>query len=771
MPRRPTVGVVEPRVVPKMNREQKGAAETKVPSVPTAATTTTDPSQMSPAASPASNCSNRAGNEANFFKQFEEQPSAVPDGYCITEKLPHHFKEALRRRRQQQQQQHRRDDSSATKSSCEGDSLTTTERSRDQSRSRLRKGSSIRKIRDEFRKKRIKRKYSKSSSSFSSDYSSSGSGGGGDGEEEEDGNISSDCDAADAATTSEVGATSTTTSLDISSGDRIASKKLLRRMNKKKSDRGEVMRQRRRQPPPNKQARITAENRTSFSEAENREERERKERIEKIMGSVSAQHAAREEQVANNKSITAEGEKNERDGGADRRRRLRAQTTIVSTDSATDDRWLYCPHPGCTFWTRKPERMQRHALFHQESTRHYVCPDCHGQKFYSLAKVLKHDRKFHTGVKDYECRLCDAEVTDIVVHMKVGDISTHSHTYITQPYFIMQVHNTEKKFVCSDCPMRFRHKNSLIRHMCQHTGERPYACDACDAAFIAPHRLKEHIVRCHSGKNRSAPSAVDNLLLEKKEQEQKRLRQQRHNPLDEESRVLVADLMLEGCSDVILTDENATPIAIDGEKMASRSDAEVEIIEERKCNNKMVTVQQPQFVQQRPILQPLVVPAVTTLQPMLMTLVAGVDGQVYLVPSQQAAAIQPQPQPQPQTIILSAAAATPWPTPPSSVSPSAASSSILSPTSILSPECNELQNLDAIHPQPGPTEPLKPVQETTRDIVTSALIASDVLSEQEADEQQKKQPDLHKCDRCGREFSTTEAFEEHKAKQQRGECD
>jgi hypothetical protein len=66
--------------------------------------------------------------------------------------------------------------------------------------------------------------------------------------------------------------------------------------------------------------------------------------------------------------------------------------------------------------------MERHSLFHTPNSRYYLCPDCHGHRFFSLAEVLKHDRKFHTGVKDYECRVCEAEVADNVSHMKVNSI-------------------------------------------------------------------------------------------------------------------------------------------------------------------------------------------------------------------------------------------------------------------------------------------------------------------------------------------------------------
>ena len=292
-------------------------------------------------------------------------------------------------------------------------------------------------------------------------------------------------------------------------------------------------------------------------------------------------------------------------------------------------------------------------------------------------QALKHDRKFHTGVKDYECRVCEAEVTDIAVHMKV--------------------HVTEKEFVCAHCPARFRHKNSLIRHMCQHTGERPYACpdQRCSAAFIAPHRLKEHVERCH----------VVNQLKRRHLAEEKELPEDEgdnhHRHLgdvlgDEESRALVADLMLEGCSDVILTEERDlsktaeirhhsrdTPKKLPSSDETTKSkDIEVEIIDEKKH----VLLSHP-LPQHQTLLQPLVLPTLTALQPIqpvVMSLVTGTNGQIYLLPT--AAATQPptaQAQ-QPQTIILSS-----WPTPPSSVSPAA---SILSPTSVLSPaECPEVQ--------------------------------------------------------------------------------
>ena len=100
-----------------------------------------------------------------------------------------------------------------------------------------------------------------------------------------------------------------------------------------------------------------------------------------------------------------------------------------------DDQWIYCETRGCSFWTRKPERMIRHRQCHRPDTKYYKCPDC-SLRFYSLAKMLKHDRKVHTGVKDYECRVCEAEVTDIQIHMRVR---FSLHEYLPVPTYLLEI--------------------------------------------------------------------------------------------------------------------------------------------------------------------------------------------------------------------------------------------------------------------------------------------------------------------------------------------
>ncbi len=105
-----------------------------------------------------------------------------------------------------------------------------------------------------------------------------------------------------------------------------------------------------------------------------------------------------------------------------------AIVSFQHSGGCSDKRWLFCEFADCWFWTRKPDRMARHRRCHNSSgagsSKKYSCPDCN-QRFQSLAKLLKHDRNSHTGVADYECRVCDQEVTDIKSHMKVSGGFSH----------------------------------------------------------------------------------------------------------------------------------------------------------------------------------------------------------------------------------------------------------------------------------------------------------------------------------------------------------
>ena len=98
-------------------------------------------------------------------------------------------------------------------------------------------------------------------------------------------------------------------------------------------------------------------------------------------------------------------------------------------------RWFRCDVTECVFYTNKPERMERHRKCHVPGRPGYSCPgvdqEC-SSHFKSLSKMLKHDRMCHTNVKDYECRLCGEEVTDIKMHMKVKLISVFFGLWLQQ---------------------------------------------------------------------------------------------------------------------------------------------------------------------------------------------------------------------------------------------------------------------------------------------------------------------------------------------------
>ena len=83
-------------------------------------------------------------------------------------------------------------------------------------------------------------------------------------------------------------------------------------------------------------------------------------------------------------------------------------------------------------------------------------------------------------------------------HSGINDTSWYQ--YADDEYAI-----PDKPFECKHCFYRSTTKNSLLRHIRKHTGERPYKCSFCNYAAIQSSDVQKHIRRRHMEKYYSHP--------------------------------------------------------------------------------------------------------------------------------------------------------------------------------------------------------------------------------------------------------------------------
>uniref|UniRef100_A0A8D3AVL4 C2H2-type domain-containing protein n=1 Tax=Scophthalmus maximus TaxID=52904 RepID=A0A8D3AVL4_SCOMX len=77
----------------------------------------------------------------------------------------------------------------------------------------------------------------------------------------------------------------------------------------------------------------------------------------------------------------------------------------------------------------------------------------------------------------------------------------------------------DKLHSCSECGQRFRHKETLNRHMRIHPGEKPFSCSECGKGFIRKHDLKSHMM-IHTGEKPFSCSECDQRFREKRHLQQ-----------------------------------------------------------------------------------------------------------------------------------------------------------------------------------------------------------------------------------------------------------
>ena len=167
------------------------------------------------------------------------------------------------------------------------------------------------------------------------------------------------------------------------------------------------------------------------------------------------------------------------------------QKDLLST--AEERKWYSCKicervSGNLSYHTQYPERLQRHEAYHvSHYEKGFRCPDCN-IKLTSLNKVRHHEKIMHGGGKEFECRVCGAEVTELQVHLRV--------------------HRDERPFRCEICGVDFRHKNSMVRHMFQHSSKKPHKCNYCTKVFIAADRLSSHVRKKHPEAMRATNTAL-----------------------------------------------------------------------------------------------------------------------------------------------------------------------------------------------------------------------------------------------------------------------
>ncbi|KAJ2941943.1 hypothetical protein O0L34_g10761 [Tuta absoluta] len=106
------------------------------------------------------------------------------------------------------------------------------------------------------------------------------------------------------------------------------------------------------------------------------------------------------------------------------------------------------------------------------------CPDC-GKIFTRKSYMNNHYRLFHQKQTKHYCELCDKYLGSgwaMKVHIK------GVHQKIREP----------KTKVCDICGRAFQTNAVLAKHRRTHTGERPYKCIHCPAAFAQSSALNSH---------------------------------------------------------------------------------------------------------------------------------------------------------------------------------------------------------------------------------------------------------------------------------------
>ena len=136
-----------------------------------------------------------------------------------------------------------------------------------------------------------------------------------------------------------------------------------------------------------------------------------------------------------------------------------------------DDLWHYCDKCGQRFASK--QGLIRHVKIEHEGLKEppAKCPICllsfKSGSTMRRHKVVEHDKKFQCKT----CGHCCGSNNDLIIHLTKHE---------------------DPKFQCSYCEKKMKTKKKLTEHERLHTGEKPFPCPMCSAAFASTSSLLQH---------------------------------------------------------------------------------------------------------------------------------------------------------------------------------------------------------------------------------------------------------------------------------------
>ena len=167
-----------------------------------------------------------------------------------------------------------------------------------------------------------------------------------------------------------------------------------------------------------------------------------------------------------------------------------------------------CDKCGKTFTDKRNFVYHKKSHLRKEGndSLYYFCDKC-DQKFARMETLKEHVKVVHENIR-YSCSLCQMTF----------------NTKVTFRYHNIQIHSTDKRyeckvcgirkptvshvrrherihsdsqFQCSFCPKKLYDQETLTAHERQHTGEKPFKCTICSAAFASQKGLLAHTRGVH----------------------------------------------------------------------------------------------------------------------------------------------------------------------------------------------------------------------------------------------------------------------------------